>query len=112
MGDVAHADGRAHARPRRGGRGARAPRGGSGRTALRIGYDDIFDTVENAPEAVAHLGRALDAEGVAHDPASFLFRASEDFGRFGQKAPSAMVFLGAGEACQACTTPTTTSPTR
>jgi len=69
----------------------------AGGLALRVGYDDIFDAVENAPEAVAHLGRALDAEGVAHDPGELPFRASEDFGRFGQKAPSAMVFLGAGE---------------
>ena len=68
----------------------------AGGLQLRIGYDDIFDTVENAPEAVAHLSRALDAEGVAHDPGELPFRASEDFGRFGQKAPSAMVFLGAG----------------
>jgi metal-dependent amidase/aminoacylase/carboxypeptidase family protein len=70
----------------------------AGGLALRVGYNDIFDAVENAPEAVAHLGRALDAEGVAHAPGELPFHASEDFGRFGQTAPSAMVFLGAGES--------------
>jgi metal-dependent amidase/aminoacylase/carboxypeptidase family protein len=65
---------------------------------LHMSYADVFDTVENAPEAVAHLGRALDREGIPHDAGALPFRPSEDFGRFGQKAPAAMVFLGAGEA--------------
>ncbi len=64
---------------------------------LDIAYDDIFDTVENSPVAVAHLRRALDAEGVPHDRGNLPMRGSEDFGRFGQKAPAAMFFLGAGE---------------
>ena len=34
-------------------------------------------------------------------------RASEDFGRFGHGARSAMFFLGAGETTRPCTTPTT-----
>jgi len=68
----------------------------AGGLALRVGYNDIFDAVENAPEAVAHLSRALDAEGVAHDRGELPWRASEDFGRFGRKAPAAMLFLGAG----------------
>lgn len=62
-----------------------------------IVYDDIFHHCENAPEAVAHLRRALEAEGVPHDEGSGPIRASEDFGRFGQAAPAAMFFLGAGE---------------
>ena len=67
------------------------------RLGIEIGYDDIFDHCENAPEAVAHLRRALDAEGVPHDPGDLPMRGSEDFGRFGQRAPAAMFFLGAGE---------------
>lgn len=62
-----------------------------------IAYDDIFHHCENAPEAVAHLRRALEAEGVPHDAGAGRIRPSEDFGRFGQKAPAAMFFLGAGE---------------
>lgn len=62
-----------------------------------IAYDDIFHHCENAPEAVAHLRRALEAEGVPHDKGTGPIRASEDFGRFGQSAPAAMFFLGAGE---------------
>ncbi len=64
---------------------------------IEISYADIFAHCRNAPEAVAHLSRALDEEGVAHDPGNLPMRASEDFGRFGQKAPAAMFFLGAGE---------------
>lgn len=64
---------------------------------LGVSYADIFAHVENAPEAVAHLARALDAEGIAHERGSLPMRASEDFGRFGQAAPAAMFFLGAGE---------------
>ena len=64
---------------------------------VSISYDDIFEHCENDPAAVAHLRRALAAEGVAHDSGNLPMRASEDFGRFGKKAPAAMVFLGAGE---------------
>jgi amidohydrolase len=65
---------------------------------VEITYDDIFHHCENAPEAVAHLRRALDAEGVPYDRGNLPFRASEDFGRIGATAPSAMFFLGAGES--------------
>lgn len=65
---------------------------------LDIAYDDIFDHCENAPEAVAVLRRALDAEAIPHDEGDLPMRGSEDFGRFGQRAPAAMFFLGAGEA--------------
>ena len=61
-----------------------------------ISYHDVFVHCENQPEAVAHLRRALYAEGVRHSPGEPL-RASEDFGRFGSAGKSAMFFLGAGE---------------
>jgi amidohydrolase len=64
---------------------------------VEIAYDDIFHHCENAPEAVAHLQRALKAEGVPFDRGNLPIRASEDFGRFGETASSAMFFLGAGE---------------
>lgn len=66
--------------------------------SVAIAYEDVFAHCENAPEAVAHLRRALEAEGVPHDHENLPMRASEDFGRFGQQTPAAMVFLGAGEA--------------
>lgn len=65
--------------------------------SVEVSHDDIFRHCENAPEAVAHLRRALDEEGIPHDEGDLPMRASEDFGRFGQKAPAAMFFLGAGE---------------
>lgn len=62
-----------------------------------ISYDDIFRHCENDAEATAHLRTALDAENVPHDERFLPMRASEDFGRFGDTAKSAMLFLGAGE---------------
>jgi amidohydrolase len=62
-----------------------------------IDYHEIFVASLNAPEAVAHLRAALDAEGVSRDEEELPMRASEDFGRFGHGAKSAMFFLGSGE---------------
>lgn len=62
-----------------------------------IDYHEIFVASLNEPEAAAHLRAALDAEGVSHDEAELPMRASEDFGRFGHGAKSAMFFLGSGE---------------
>jgi amidohydrolase len=64
---------------------------------IAISYQDVFAHVENAPEAVAHLARALDGEGLSHGRGDLPFRASEDFGIFGKERPAAMFFLGAGE---------------
>lgn len=60
-------------------------------------YHETFVASVNAPEAVEHLRRALDEEGVFHGEENLPMRASEDFGVFGHKAASAMFFLGAGE---------------
>jgi amidohydrolase len=57
---------------------------------------DVFSHCNNAPEAAAHLTRALDAEQVTYSAAGLPMRASEDFGVFGQTSTSAMMFLGAG----------------
>ncbi|MDK1386826.1 amidohydrolase [Sinorhizobium sp. 8-89] len=64
-----------------------------------IGYEDVFHQCSNAAPAVDELRRALDEEGVSHDPGAgaLPMKASEDFGLFGRVAPSAMFFLGAGE---------------
>ncbi|MFD1981979.1 amidohydrolase [Mesorhizobium newzealandense] len=65
--------------------------------AARWDYHEIFVASVNAPEAVEHLRRALDEEGVSHGEENLPMRASEDFGVFGHTAASAMLFLGAGE---------------
>jgi len=67
------------------------------RLAHRIDYHEVFVASVNAPEAVEHLRRALDAEGIRHSEDGLPMRASEDFGVFGHGARSAMFFLGAGE---------------
>lgn len=72
---------------------------------LEIGYHDIFHHCENAEDAVAHLAAAVDAVGLSRDERGLPIRASEDFGRFRQKAPSAMLFLGAGEGSPALHNP-------
>lgn len=63
----------------------------------RYDYHEIFVASVNAPDAVEHLRRALDEEGIVHAEDSLPMRASEDFGIFGHSATSAMFFLGAGE---------------
>ncbi|TIL70207.1 MAG: amidohydrolase, partial [Mesorhizobium sp.] len=70
---------------------------GRHRLALSSDYHEIFVASVNAPDAVAHLRRALDEESVVHSEEALPMRASEDFGLFGHSAKSAMFFLGAGE---------------
>lgn len=62
-----------------------------------IDYHEIFVASMNDPKAVHLLRAALDAEKISHDEEELPMRASEDFGRFGQTAKSAMLFLGSGE---------------
>jgi amidohydrolase len=71
----------------------------AGRHGLGVSFThhDVFHHCENAPEAVAFIRRALDAEGIPHDRGNLPMRASEDFGRFGAVAPAAMFLLGSGE---------------
>lgn len=59
-------------------------------------YEDVFLHCENGTQATAIIARALDALGISHDERGLPMRASEDFGRFGHSAKSAMLFLGAG----------------
>lgn len=65
---------------------------------LKISFSehDLFLACRNHPEAVARLRAALAVEGIAHDAQNLPMRASEDFGRFGAVARSAMFLLGAG----------------
>ena len=62
-----------------------------------VDYHEVFVASMNAPDAVAHLRAALDAEGVSHDEEELPMRASEDYGPFCHGASSAMFFLGSGE---------------
>jgi amidohydrolase len=70
---------------------------GAGGLGHAIDYHEVFMASLNDEEATRHLAAALDAEGVSYDEAELPMRASEDFGRFGHGAKSAMLFLGAGE---------------
>jgi len=63
---------------------------------LDHGISDAFLHCENDAQAVAVLRGALDTLGIAHGTDGQPWRASEDFGRFGQTARSAMFILGAG----------------
>ena len=60
-------------------------------------FEDVFLHSENDPEATALLRNALDRLEIPHDTSGQPWRASEDFGRFGHAAKSAMFLLGAGE---------------
>ncbi len=64
---------------------------------LALTYHDSFDDCRNDSEATEHLARAIAAEGLSLGTAFLPLRASEDFGRFGAGAKSAMFYLGSGE---------------
>ncbi|WBU54664.1 amidohydrolase [Paracoccus sp. SCSIO 75233] len=66
---------------------------------LSAGFDwhDDFAASINDPEAAAIFARAAEAEGFAVSDQSLPMRASEDFGRFGSVAKTAMILLGSGE---------------
>ncbi|MEF2549800.1 amidohydrolase [Aurantimonas sp. A2-1-M11] len=72
---------------------------------VEIRYDAVFAHCVNDPRAAAILRQALDDEGVPHDDSLLPMRASEDFGRFGTRARSAMFLLGAGETHPGLHTP-------
>lgn len=61
-----------------------------------IAYDDIFLACTNDPQATELLRAGLARAGLPHRPMIDPQRGSEDFGRFGADARSAMLFLGAG----------------
>ena len=59
-------------------------------------FHDVFLHSENNAEATELCTAALEALGIPHDASGLPWRPSEDFGRFGHTANSAMLFLGAG----------------
>ncbi|MFV0408578.1 MAG: amidohydrolase [Paracoccus sp. (in: a-proteobacteria)] len=66
---------------------------------LEAGFDwqDEFAASVNDPDAAAILIRAAEAVGIETGPEGLPMRPSEDFGRFGAVARTAMIFIGAGE---------------
>lgn len=62
----------------------------------QLSYHDVFQHCENDPDATRILDRALDTAGLARAEAEMPMRGSEDFGRFGAEAKSAMFLLGSG----------------
>lgn len=69
----------------------------AGDIPAEITWHDDFAACTNDPQATALLARACTAAGLRVEPGRLPMRASEDFGRFGAVARSAMVCLGAGE---------------
>ncbi|WP_137137155.1 amidohydrolase [Rhizobium sp. FKY42] len=59
-------------------------------------YHDEFRHCRNDEEAVDIIRRAMDREDLPHSTGQ-MFKFSEDFGRFGDVAKSAMFFIGSGE---------------
>lgn len=66
--------------------------------SAEIRYADVFRHCENHPEAVAILRKSLDTLGMAHDTRGCPMRPSEDFGLFADRACTALLYLGSGEA--------------
>ncbi|SDE64516.1 amidohydrolase [Paracoccus isoporae] len=71
---------------------------GAAAHGLEAAFDsqDNFAASVNDAEAAAIFARAAEAEGIALSDADLPMRASEDFGRFGQVARTAMILLGSG----------------
>lgn len=65
---------------------------------VEVAWRDVFRHSENAPEAVEILRRSVTALGMTHGEDGCPMRASEDFGRFGDAAKAAMLYLGSGKA--------------
>ena len=65
---------------------------------IAVSYHDDFAACTNDAAAVAVLARACAAQGLVMGDAGLPMRASEDFGRFGTVARSAMFLLGAAES--------------
>lgn len=72
---------------------------------VTFSHHDPFAACTNHPEAAAVIERALDGLGIGHDPVGLPMRASEDFGRIGQGARSAMFLLGSGQKTPALHNP-------
>lgn len=71
-----------------------------------IEYADIFRACTNDVEATELLRAGLERAGVPHHSKTTPQRGSEDFGRFGDAAKSAMLLLGAGIDTPKVHTPT------
>ena len=68
-------------------------------------HHDSFAACTNHPEAATAISQALESLGIRVGEIGLPMRASEDFGRFGQHARSAMFLLGSGEASPALHNP-------
>lgn len=65
---------------------------------VEIEYDNVFADCTNDAQVVAHVRRALEAEGIAFDKGDLPLRGSEDFGGFGKDGTKIALFLlGSGE---------------
>lgn len=71
-----------------------------------IEYGDIFLACTNDPLATEYLSAGVARAGLPFASLPMPQRGSEDFGRFGHGARSAMLFLGAGENLPQVHTPT------
>lgn len=65
--------------------------------AVTLTLHDEFAACSNHPEATARLASAIRMLGLPLSEGDLPMRASEDFGRFGAVARTAMVCLGAGQ---------------
>jgi amidohydrolase len=73
--------------------------------AIEMDYADVFQACTNDPDAVSRFRAGLDRAGLPHEVKPAPQRGSEDFGRFGAGAKAAMLYLGAGTACEKVHTP-------
>jgi amidohydrolase len=73
--------------------------------SVAVDWHDDFACTANDAEATEVIRRVLDTRGVPWEGMSEPYRFSEDFGRFGAAARTAMIILGAGTAVAALHNP-------
>ena len=72
---------------------------------LTLDWHDDFAASDNDPEPTEIMRRVLDARRIRWDEMPEPYRGSEDFGRFGETAQTAMILLGAGTELSALHSP-------
>jgi amidohydrolase len=75
------------------------------RLRVTLDWHDDFASSANDAEPTAIVRRVLDARRVCWEEMAEPYRGSEDFGRFGETAQTAMILLGAGTGVSALHNP-------
>ena len=77
---------------------------------LASSHHDMLRACTDAADAINEMQRAMDKQGIPHEPGYLPLRVSEDFSLYGDVSKSAMRFMGAGGTHPMLHNPTATFP--